>query len=153
MMHTRGAILLVEDNDDDVILIRRALQKGGVTAPVTVVRDGQQAVDYLAGNGLYTDTALFPLPFVMLLDLKLPRKSGLEVLEWVRSHATLGTLPIVVFTTSTLETDLRAAYGLGANSYLKKPGTVAETTELLRAVGSYWLQHNQQPPALHRGTA
>ncbi len=143
-------ILLIEDNEDDVILIQRALRKGGIDAPIRVARDGDDAIDFFSGTGHYKNISLFPLPTVVLLDLRLPKKNGFEVLEWIKSHRKLASLPVVVFTNSVQESDLKQAYALGANSYLKKPSTMAETTDLLKAVGAYWLDFNVRPPALQR---
>jgi CheY-like chemotaxis protein len=150
MMSSERSILLVEDNDDDVILIQRALKKGGIDAPVHVARDGDEAVDFLSGAEQSRDAASLRFPTVVLLDLKLPKRNGFEVLQWIRSHRTLAQLPVVVFTTSTQDADLARAYGLGANSYLRKPATMGETTELLKTVGVYWLSYNECPPAIPR---
>lgn len=150
MMSEERSILLVEDNEDDVILIQRALRKGGITAPVHVARDGDEAVDFLSGAEQSQYTPAFALPNIVLLDLKLPKRNGFEVLQWIRSHQTLARLPVVVFTTSTQDSDLARAYGLGANSYLKKPATTGETTALLKAVGTYWLTYNERPPLAQR---
>lgn len=137
-------ILLVEDNEDDVILVQRSLRKAGVTAPVHVVRDGDEAITFLGA-------AAAEPPALVLLDLKLPRRSGLEVLAWIRAHSGLSALPVVMFTTSTQDADVGEAYRLGANSYLKKPATMQETTELLRTAGLYWLVHNVRSPAPGNG--
>lgn len=139
-------ILLVEDNEDDVILIQRSLRKAGITAPIHVVRDGEKAIDYLE-EASQPSRQSECLPAVVLLDLKLPRRSGLEVLAWIRAHSRLAMLPVVVFTTSAQDSDVREAYALGANSYLKKPVGIHETTEVLKSAGLYWLTHNIRPPA------
>lgn len=139
-------ILLVEDNEDDVILVQRSLRKAGVTAPVHVVRDGDEAIVFLERAAVAPS-----LPALVLLDLKLPRRSGLEVLAWIRAHQGLASLPVVMFTTSTQDADVGEAYRLGANSYLKKPATVQETTDLLKTAGLYWLIHNVRSPALGGG--
>jgi CheY-like chemotaxis protein len=149
-MNAEQGILIVEDNEDDIILVKRALKKAGVSARLSIVTDGEQAIDYLAGTGIFEHPEKPPLPVMVLLDLKLPKRSGFEVLEWIRSHATLATLPVVVFTTSTLPRDLEKAYALGANSYLKKPVSLDDTTALLRTVGLYWLVHNERPPEVKR---
>lgn len=136
-------ILLVEDNEDDVILVQRSLRKAGVTAPVHVARDGDEAIAFLDGA---RPADITEPPALILMDLKLPRRSGLEVLAWIRAHPGLSTLPVVMFTTSTQDADVSQAYQLGVNSYLKKPATVQETTELLRTTGLYWLIHNVRSP-------
>ncbi|MDX1951008.1 MAG: response regulator [Verrucomicrobiota bacterium] len=139
---TSRGILLVEDNDDDVVLMRRALKAAGISNPLFVVEDGEAAIDYLAGNGKYTDRATFPIPALMFLDLKLPLKSGHEVLEWVRSQPLFASLVIVVLTSSNEPYDLKTAYGLGANSYVVKPPTAGQLNELARAFKWYWLEFN-----------
>ena len=141
-------ILLVEDNDDDVVLIQRALRKGGIDVPVRVARDGEQAITILASAGTQRETAPTLLPAIVLLDLKLPKISGFEVLEWIKTHQHLAAMPVVVFTNSVQDSDLKQAYASGANSYLKKPATMAETTELLKTVSTYWLDYNKRPPLL-----
>lgn len=140
------SIVLVEDNTDDVLLLQRSLRKTGVSCGVTVCGDGESAVRYLAGEGEYSDRTRFPLPSLLLLDLKLPRKNGFEVLSWMRSQPGLRRLPVVVLTSSREESDLKRAYDLGANSYMvKRTGTEA-TTDLMRILTQYWLTANEQPP-------
>lgn len=149
-MDQNHSILLIEDDENDVVLIQRALRKGGIHAPTLVARDGDQAIEYFLRTGQYQGTPLDPFPALVLLDLRLPKRSGLEVLEWLKSHERFALLPVVVFTNSTEEKDVKQAYALGANSYLKKPYTSAATTELLKTVSVYWLDHNVQPPSLRR---
>ncbi len=139
------AILLVEDDANDVILIRRAFAKAEITNPVYTVEDGDAAVAYLAGEGAYADRDDHPLPGVVLLDLKLPRRSGLEVLEWVRQSPTLRRLPIVVLTSSRESADVNRAYDLGANSYLVKPVGFDALTDLVRILQGYWVGWNEKP--------
>jgi CheY-like chemotaxis protein len=139
------AILLVEDDANDVILIRRAFAKAEIKNPVYTVEDGDAAVAYLAGEGTYADRDDHPLPGVVLLDLKLPRRSGLEVLEWVRQSPTLRRLPIVVLTSSRESADVNRAYDLGANSYLVKPVGFDALTDLVRILQGYWVGWNERP--------
>jgi CheY-like chemotaxis protein len=139
------AILLVEDDANDVILIRRAFAKAEIKNPVYTVEDGDAAVAYLAGEGAYADRNDHPLPGVVLLDLKLPRRSGLEVLEWVRQSPTLRRLPIVVLTSSRESADVNRAYDLGANSYLVKPVGFDALTDLVRILQGYWVEWNEKP--------
>lgn len=143
-------ILLVEDDENDVILIQRALRKGEIDAPIHVIWDGDKAIEYLSGTGRYQDVVPWPLPMVVLLDLRLPGRSGLEVLAWLDNHKSLALLPVVVFTNSTQDIDVSQAFALGANSYLKKPYTLAATTALLKTVAAYWLDHNVRSPKLKR---
>lgn len=149
-MNENRNILLVEDNDDDVILILRALRKGGINAPIRVAKDGEQAIVILSGAGSYHETPVASLPSIVLLDLKLPKISGFEVLEWIKTRQDLSAMPVVVFTNSVQDSDLKQAYALGANSYLRKPTTMAETTELMKTVGTYWLDYNKRSPLLRR---
>jgi CheY-like chemotaxis protein len=138
-------ILLVEDNSTDVMLIRRAFENAKLANPVHVVSDGDAAVDYLAGSGKYADRAQFPLPILLLLDLKLPRRSGLEVLQWLRGQETLKRIPVVMLTSSQQERDVNAAYDQGVNSYLVKPVEFDGLLEMLKTVNLYWLMLNEKP--------
>ena len=137
-----GAILLVEDDPDDAHLLMRAFRRAGIASPVLHVRDGDAAVAYLSGTAPFEDRGQHPLPNVVLLDLKLPRRSGHEVLEWVRAQADLRRLPIVVLTSSADRSDVARAYELGANSYLVKPATTGELNQMIRAVHAYWIDLN-----------
>src|SRR5687767_15356414 len=114
-------ILIAEDNEDHVFLLKRALHKGAVLNPVFVVNDGQDAIDYLRGDGKYADRYEYPLPSLLLLDLKMPQKNGFEVLEWIRQQPGLRRLRVVVLTTSDERGDIDHAYELGANSFMVKP--------------------------------
>lgn len=139
------SILLVEDNADDILLMKRAMRKANLANPLHVVEDGEQAVAYLAGEGRYADRAAYPLPVLVLLDLKLPRRSGLEVLQWVRQQPGLKRLRVVVLTSSNQKADIDRAYELGANSYLIKPGTFDSLLEMMEAVGLYWMLTSEKP--------
>jgi CheY-like chemotaxis protein len=142
-MTTSGTILLVEDNEDDVFLMKRALKTAGIVNPLIVVEDGQQAVDYLSGEGIYADRVAYPMPAVIFLDLKLPVRLGLDVLSWIRSQPDLGTIVVVVLTSSNEPSDLKEAYQRGANSYVVKPPTAEQLIELAKAFKWYWLEFNQ----------
>ena len=135
------AILLVEDDHNDVLLIKRAFQKVNIANPIIVVNDGEQAVSYLAGREPYVDRAV---PMLVLLDLKLPRKSGHEVLEWLRQQPNLKRLPVVVLTASSESSDVNRAYDLGANSYLVKPVTFDALVEMVKTLNLYWLILNKR---------
>ena len=139
-------ILLVEDNEDDVIFMRRALRTAEVTQPLQVVSDGQEAIDYLSGTGQFADRTQYPLPGMVLLDLKLPRKSGLEVLQWIREHNSLRPLIVIILSTSKENSDISRAYHLGANSYIVKPAAVGQLIELIKAIKGFWLEFNEIPP-------
>ena len=137
------ALLLIEDNEDDVFLMRRALKQAEIDNPLYVVRDGQQAVDYLAGNGEFNDRELYPFPALVFLDLKLPFKSGHDVLAWIRQEAELDELVVVILTSSDEPSDIDRAYKLGANSYLVKPPSLGQLRDLAKSFKWYWLEYNQ----------
>ena len=149
-MSDYSAILLVEDNEDDVVFTRRALKAAGVTNPVHVVTTGADAIDYLSGANAYADRAKYPLPAVVFLDLKLPLVSGHEVLSWIRGQRHLDGLAVVVLTSSNEPSDLRRSYSLGANSYLVKPLTAQQLLDLTKAFQWPWLR---RAPAAGQGTA
>jgi CheY-like chemotaxis protein len=142
MVTTNRSLLLVEDNEDDVFLMRRALQGAHVVNPLQVVEDGQEALDYLGGNGKFADRAQFPLPAVVFLDLKLPFMSGHDVLAWIRKQKEFETLVVIVLTSSNEASDLSRCYALGANSYLVKPPTPEQLEDLAKAFKWYWLEYN-----------
>jgi CheY-like chemotaxis protein len=141
----KTTILLAEDDQNDVMLIRRAFTKSHVVNPIACVENGEEAVNYLSGSGLYADRGQHPLPFMMLLDLKLPRMSGHEVLKWLRAQQGLKRLPVVVLTSSREPADINRAYELGANSYLVKPVVFEEFTTLLKQLQVYWLMLSEHP--------
>lgn len=141
-------ILLVEDDPADARLVQRAFDKVGGGVQVIRLKDGDEAVAYLNGERPFDNRTLHPLPMAVLLDIKLPRRSGLEVLQWLRSRpAPLSRMPVVMLTSSRHNVDVNRAYDLGANSYLAKPDTAAGLAELVTAFRSYWLNYNE-PPAI-----
>ncbi|MCL6639978.1 MAG: response regulator [Candidatus Rokubacteria bacterium] len=144
-------ILLVEDNPDDEALTLRALRAAGVRYEVVVARDGVEALDYLFGTGRHAGRDIGLLPQVVLLDLKLPRLDGLEVLRRIRSDERTRLLPVVILTSSTEDRDRVEGYRLGANSYVRKPVDFGQFAEAVRQLGLYWLLLNQPPPR-RRGT-
>lgn len=139
-------ILLVEDNVDDEILTLRALRQNNITNEVAVVHDGAEALDYLLSMGAYADRDREALPQVVLLDLKLPKVDGLEVLRRMRADQRTRLLPVVVLTTSSEEQDLIESYRLGANSYIRKPVDFDDFSDAVRQLGLYWLILNTPPP-------
>jgi len=139
-------ILLVEDNPDDVALTLRALKKNNIANEVIVARDGEQALEFLTATGRYAGSKAANLPEVVLLDLKMPKVSGLEVLRAVRANPATRLLPMVVLTSSAEERDIIASYELGANSYIRKPVDFNQFLEAVRELGLYWLVLNQAPP-------
>ena len=143
---TDRAILLVEDNPDDEALTLRAFKKHNITNEVVVAHDGAEALEYLFGTGRYAGRDLDVTPQLILLDLKLPKVDGLEVLRQLRADDRTRLLPVVVLTSSTEERDLVESYRLGANSYVRKPVDFTQFAEAARQLGLYWLLMNQPPP-------
>ena len=142
-------ILLVEDNPDDEALTLRALKRNNILNEVVVARDGAEALDYLFGRGAHAARDLSQAPQLVLLDLKLPKVDGLEVLRSLRAHERTRLQPVVVLTTSNEERDIIASYELGANSYIRKPVDFAQFMEAVRQLGLYWLVLNVAPPGTH----
>ena len=138
-------ILLVEDNPDDVELTRRALDESNVANKLVVVRDGVEALQYLFREGAYAGRDAADLPEVVLLDLKLPKVDGLEVLRRIRANERTRILPVVVLTSSNAERDIVESYALGANSYIRKPVEFERFVEATKALGLYWLVLNEPP--------
>lgn len=139
-------ILLVEDNDDDEVLTLRALEKNNIKDKVVVARDGVKALDFLFGTGAHAGRDLSVMPNVVLLDLKLPKIDGLEVLQAIRKDDRTRLLPVVILTSSNDEQDRLKGYGLGANSYIRKPVDFGQFIEAVRQLGLYWLILNEPPP-------
>jgi CheY-like chemotaxis protein len=139
-------ILLVEDNPDDEALAIRALKRHHIGNEIVVARDGVEALDYLFGIGLYADRDITNQPSVILLDLKLPRVDGLEVLRRLREDVRTRFLPVVILTTSSEEQDVINSYSLGCNSYICKPVDFVQFSEAIRQLGMYWLLMNESPP-------
>ena len=139
-------ILLVEDNPDDEALTLRALKKNNIGNELAVVRDGAEALDFLFCQGAYADRDPHDLPQVILLDLKLPKIDGLEVLRRIRANEKTHLLPVVILTSSDEEKDVLTSYSLGANSYIRKPVDYVQFTEAVRQLGLYWLVLNEPPP-------
>ncbi|SDK38803.1 Response regulator receiver domain-containing protein [Methylophilus rhizosphaerae] len=136
-------ILLIEDNPDDELLTLRALKNNNINAQVKVARDGQEAIDYFFG----AEASVNPTPAVVLLDLKLPKVSGLEVLKRIRADEKTEMQPVVILTSSIEEQDLITGYQLGANSYIRKPVDFGQFMEAVRQLGLYWLVMNELPPS------
>jgi CheY-like chemotaxis protein len=146
MRVSNKTILLVEDNPDDEALAIRALKRNFISNEIIVAHDGVEALDYLFGTGVYADRDISIKPTVILLDLKLPRIDGIEVLRRLREDDRTKLLPVVVLTTSSEEQDMLNSYSLGCNSYIRKPVDFIEFTEAVRQLGMYWLLMNEPPP-------
>ena len=145
-------ILLAEDSEDDIFLMERALKKANLTNPVKIVCDGEQALAYLKGEGIYANRAEYPFPALLLLDIKMPKINGLDVLSAIRNDPELRRLVVIVLTTSNLDQDVNRAFDLQANSYLVKPPDTDGMVETLGKMRDYWFRMNQYPlcPARER---
>ena len=139
-------ILLVEDNPDDIDLTLRAFKKNNILNEIIVVRDGAEAIDYLMGLNTFAQRDRNIMPALILLDLKLPKVNGLEVLRRLRAEESTQLIPVVVLTSSKVDKDLEESYRLGTNSYIRKPIDFVQFTETIRDVGNYWLVLNEAPP-------
>lgn len=139
-------ILVVDDEPDALVLLQHAFDKVGMMQQLQTVGDGDEAIAYLAGSGSYGDRTAHPLPQLVLLDLKLPRRTGFDVLEWIRGRDELHALPVIVLSSSRDRDDIARAYRAGANSYLVKPTSLRQLTERVRSLCEYWFSHNEVPP-------
>lgn len=139
-MHDRNQItvLLVEDDLNDIFLVKRAFKRANLTNPLQVVTDGVEAVQYLIGEGRYVDRQAHPLPHLIIMDLKMPRKTGLEVLEWLKKDGELRRIPVVIVSSSYLPADINRAYELGANAYMVKPVNFQSVEHLFQSIIHYW---------------
>ena len=140
-------ILAAEDDPTEAFLLKRAFLRAGIGVPLDFVSDGQQAIDYLAGQHSFANRDAHPMPTVLLLDLKMPRVDGFQVIEWLRQQPVLRRLPIVVLTNSDLPQDVNRAFDLGANSYHRKPHNMPALEELVQILKKYWFETNRPPVA------
>ena len=134
----RDVILIAEDEETDAILLERAIGKLADPVRLQLVRDGQEAIDYLRGAGIYSDREKYPMPALVLLDLKMPKKTGFEVLEWIRSESPCTAVPVIVWSSSKLPTDVKRAYDLRANCYLQKPNSFPAIQQLVEMTVGFW---------------
>jgi len=141
-----ATILLVEDEASDATLMQRAFDKAGVKNPIVNLKSGDAALGYLAGVGKYADRLRYPLPVLILLDLKMPGMTGLQLLQWMRTKSDVRRIPVVVLTNDAAPTTVKAAYDLGANSYLVKPGDPDHVARMVDTVQRYWMELNHPPP-------
>ncbi len=138
-------IFYAEDDENDAFLLRHAFKLAGITNPLVVVQDGNAAVEYFQARNAVTNGRSAGLPLIALLDLKMPGKSGLDVLKWIRATPSLCTLPVVILTSSSNDSDMQRAYQQGANSYLVKPSNPEELLKMARSIKDYWLSTNRLP--------
>jgi len=146
MSDTSETILLVEDNPSDVALTQRALQRASIASKLVVVEDGQEALDYLFGGGMHAGRDVSQLPALILLDLKMPKVDGLEVLRRIRANKRTRRLPVIILTSSKEEQDVAAAYDLGVNSYIRKQVDFVQFDAAIKLLGAYWRGLNEPPP-------
>ena len=140
-------LLLVEDDENDVLFLQRAFKHAGIENPLDVVRDGQQAIDYLSATGPYADRARRPFPCLIILDLKLPQRTGMELLKWMRTQPELQCVPVIVHSGSSQQSDVDKLYRLGANAFVVKPASMEERIELAKHIKGFWLHFNEPPSA------
>jgi CheY-like chemotaxis protein len=139
-------ILQVEDEDHDVIFMQVAMEGANVKHPLAVVRDGKEAIAYLKGEGIFGDRRKYRLPVLVLLDLRLPRVPGLEVLRWIRQQSALARIPVLIVSSSDQDADVEQAYRLGANAYIVKPTSLSELLDIVRRIKKYWLDQDGPRP-------
>ena len=144
-MRKTETILVAEDDKTDALFLERAFAKVGVPTTLQFVRDGQEVIDYLLGKAQFADRPLHPGPDLLLLDLKMPRVDGFQVLDWVRQHPRLKRLPVIVFSSSGQDKDINRAYDLGANSYLVKPHATEDLLALVEKLKDYWIEASKKP--------
>jgi CheY-like chemotaxis protein len=145
MVQLKKSLLLIEDDPNDIALFRRAARKADLTEEILIAEDGEAAVRFLEASAKPLAEQAAGLPWIVLLDLKMPRKSGLEVLQWLRGQPRLRHLPVIIFTSSRERSDIARAYELGANSYLVKPVSFDQLKEMVRVLHHYWLELNESP--------
>jgi CheY-like chemotaxis protein len=150
-MVARNTVLIADDDENDIRLLKRAFLRAGLDVPLKWVRDGEEAIQYLQGDEPFADRNAFPIPMMLLLDLKMPRTNGFEVLEWVRKQSNLRRLLVVVMTSSDEPQDVDRAYDLGANSFLKKPDDFDDLTKMSQKLHEYWMETNLSSHCAPRG--
>jgi len=137
-MDSKLHVLIAEDSEDDVFILQTALRRAGITNPTQICRNGKEVIDYLKGEGPYSDREKHPFPRVLFIDLKMPVLTGFDVLRWLKGHPDCGVIPTIVLTSSNHARDIEEAYRLGANAYLVKPGRLDEFEKLLSLANSFW---------------
>jgi CheY-like chemotaxis protein len=143
-------VLLAEDEENDVLLLNRAFKEADIQNPLRIVRDGQAAIDYLSGAGEFGDRTRFPLPCLIILDLKMPLITGMDVLRWIREQPNLRCVPVIMLTSSAEPQDVERAYELGVNAFVSKPSGISKRAELAKLIKGFWLGFNE-PPAVCTG--
>ncbi|MEZ0299221.1 MAG: response regulator [Candidatus Methylacidiphilales bacterium] len=144
-MKTERWVLLADDDENDILFLQRAFKLAEIGQMLRVVNDGQAVIEYLLGSGNFADRKEHPLPDLLILDLKMPRKTGLEVLDWLRHHGPMRTLPVIMLSSSVYPSDIQKAYQLGTNAYITKPSGTAQRNELVKLIKGFWLGFNEVP--------
>ena len=152
-MRTDRCVLLAEDDPNDVFFLQHAFKEAGIRNPLLAVGDGQEAIEYLSGVGKFSDRNRFPFPGLLILDLKMPRKTGLDVLQWLRQEDELRCVPTIMLSSSAHPTDVEKAYRLGVNAFVVKPPGTSQRAELARMIKSFWLTLNEAPLVCTDGLA
>lgn len=143
-MNTTATILLVDDNENDISLFRMAAEQAGMRNPLSEVHNGEEAIAYLAGTAAYEDRSQYPLPILILLDLKMPKKNGFEVLAWLKDQPVLSRIPVFILSASLQADDANQAFDLYANAFLVKPSTIDDLIEMIRTM-IQWISYNHFP--------
>jgi len=138
-------VLLIEDDLNDIFLVKRAFKHADLPGPLQVVTDGVEAIQYLLGEGKYADRELYPLPQLIVMDIKMPRKTGFEVLEWLKTDGSLKRIPVIIVSSSTHSIDVNRAYELGANAYMVKPVNFHAVENLFQVITQYWVRECAAP--------
>jgi CheY-like chemotaxis protein len=144
-MKRERTVLLVDDDENDLIFLQRSFQQAQIHVPVQTVRDGQQAIDYLSGTGPFANRSQYEMPRLMILDQQMPRKTGLEVLHWLKEQPELVRLPVIMFSSSAYPPEVKEAYQYGANAFVTKPSSTAQRMEFVQIVKVFWLTLNEPP--------
>lgn len=150
-MNASYCVLLVEDDQNDVLFMERAFRKANIPNPICVAHDGREAIDYLSGTGRFANRNQHPLPCLIILDLKMPRMTGMDVLQWLREQPVLYCLPVIVLSSSSHRNDVERAYRLGANAFVLKPGSNEERGKLAQLIKEFWLELNEPPMMVTEG--
>jgi CheY-like chemotaxis protein len=140
------SLLVVDDDENDLLFMRRAISRAEISNPVQVVRDGQQAIDYLAGTGSFADRIQFPLPGLIITDYQLPLKSGFDLLKWLRSRPGLKRIPVILLSSTANPAEMSAVFDAGGNAFVVKPTGMLELVDLFKAIKEFWINFNQVPP-------
>ena len=144
-------LLVAEDDANDVFFLERAFKEADVQNPLQIVHDGQETIDYLAGVGNFSDRSKYPLPYLLILDLKMPRMTGMDVLKWLQDQPELRSLPVIVFSSSAHRLDIERAYQLGANAFVVKPSSLGRRADLAKLIKEFWLDFNEAPAVTTEG--